>query len=640
MHIRKVKPLLFFVVLHLLLMRCSNERDNIKQKNPLADSVKVAMYNAGRLINSEQDYIGGRIWLSKADSLASIIDDKQTRSHVLNNYGYIFEQESSYDSALTYYTRALSISESINDIKMIINRLNSIGRIHKTVGGYKTAVESYERALTIAINTNDPINIAEISNSLGNIFSRLTEPEKAINYYRNAASIWEKDSSKASSYSIALHNIGIKLHDLDSLEQALPILYQSLRIKDSLGRTRSKAYTFSALGGTYLKMDSLEKSREMYNYSFEIRKGLQDKPGIAQITYRLGKLDIVEGKLKEGMKNLTKAEELAIELRDPELLRNILEEKKKLFKTTNSLRALMETDEIFDILTDSLQRKQRLRVQEAQSKAELQREQQKTALAEKNAEIASVEAISERQKGQLRLYLVLVALLGVIIAGWQLWQIRKRNASLIALNARIKLITDNAFHSQKNALGLISALLRSKARQSAHDKELEVLRDVEGKIEALGGVAKYLFQTRLSDNTEVAASIQLASYLESLIQDTFSSVASDMAKLKTEFEDISVTSTEALNIGLIANEAITNFSKYAEAFGADQLQIETKKQEKELLLQIKDNGPGFPEGFNISNSTGFGMQMMANLVEDMEGALSMLRQEGWTFIQIKIPLKT
>ncbi len=631
------KRAFLFLLLMSIFVGCF-DRENQVQNLKLNNNTKAALDRAVELERSDRNN-EARIWLNKADSLADLTNDKSTKSHVLNNYGWIFEKESSYDSALTYYSKALSVSESIDDHKMVINRLNSIGRIYKTRGDFKTAVEFYERALTVALNTNDAINIAAISNSLGNVFSRLEEPERAIQYYRRAASIWKQDSTKISSYSIALHNIGIKLQDLDSLEQALPILHKALKIKDSLGRERSKAYTFSALGGNYLKLDSLDKAREMYTKSFTIRERLKDKPGIAQIYYRLGKLDIIEDKLKEGLENLTKAEELAIELRDPELLRNILEEKKKLFKASNSLRALLEADEIFDILTDSLQRKQRLRVQEAQSKAELEREQQKTAIAEQNARIANIEAKSERQKGQLRLYLVLVALLGIVIASWQLWQIRKRNASLITLNERIKLITDNAFHSQKNALGLISALLRSKARQTAHDKELEVLRDVEGKIEALGGVAKYLFQTRLTDNIEVAASIQLATYLETLIQDTFSSVASDMAKLEIKLEEISVTSTEALNIGLIANEAITNFSKYAETFGADELQIKTKRQESELLLQIRDNGPGFPEGFNISNSTGFGMQMMANLVDDMEGALSMFRQEGWTLIQITIPLK-
>ena len=236
--------------------------------------------------------------------------------------------------------------------------------------------------------------------------------------------------------------------------------------------------------------------------------------------------------------------------------------------------------------------------------------------------------------------MAIVAILGVFVIGWQLWQIRKRNASLIALNARIKLITDNAFHSQKNALGLISAMLRSQARQTKHEKELEVLRDVEGKIEALGGVSRYLFQRRIEDNTAVAARIQLHTYLSDLVSDTFASVAHNGAQLHTDLKEIEVTSTEALNVGLIANEAVTNFSKYAETKGADQLWIKGKKEEGKLQLSFSDNGPGFPKDFKLSESHGFGMQMMANLVDDMDGDLAIERQDEFTHIKITIPLKT
>lgn len=611
----------------------------VRQQGPIDDSARnhidSLLGNVNRLLIGS-DYDSARIVLRSIDSLSELYRYAPAKYDVYANQAWIFEQEYSYDSAISYYELSTSQPEFLRDSNTLADRIARVGRIYRLLGRFDKSVEAYERAYWIAEEIKDEKMVASLSNRLGILFSDLEEHENAIHYFR--ISLLIRESKKDFNYARTLHNFATTLVDLDSIEDALPYLYEALEIKDSLRNENSMAYTYSGLGTAYRKLGNLVLSKEMFLKAYDIRRRLNDKQGLGQVLFRLGNLELLNSNFVKAEENLDKAESYALELGHPELLREILESKKDLYKATDRLREWVATDQVFDVLTDSLQREQRLRVQEAQSKAELQREQQRTALAEQGAQIARLEVESERQKGELRLVLIFVALLALLIIGWQLWQLRKRNSVLIALNNRIKLITDNAFHSQKNALGLISAILRSKARQSEHDKELEVLKDVEGKIEALGGVAKYLFQTRIADNTAVAARIQLASYLESLINDTFASVAGDKAHLKLDLEDIAVNSTEALNIGLIANEAITNFSKYAATSGADKLQIETRKEDGELLVQIRDNGPGFPEGFKISKGSGFGMQMIANLVEDMEGVLSTLRKEGWTLIRISIPL--
>ena len=124
-----------------------------------------------------------------------------------------------------------------------------------------------------------------------------------------------------------------------------------------------------------------------------------------------------------------------------------------------------------------------------------------------------------------------------------------------------------------------------------------------------------------------------------MVEDTFESIASE-ADLDMEVDDIEPTSTEALNVGLITNEAVTNFSKYAESQGAETLMIRVLKEAEKLFLTFIDDGPGFPESFDFSNSTGFGMQMMANLVADMEGTIQLKREDDLTQIDIQIPLKS
>jgi two-component sensor histidine kinase len=578
-----------------------------------------------------------RFFLRKTDSLARYYNDDDALASVYGNLGLINIREGDFEIGAYYTNLAIALDEEMADTSSLVLHVSQKARIFRDKAQYSEAVGVYERALDLAILSKDSLRIGTVSNGLGNVLIELEDYSRALDYYAMAVLGWGS-ANRMANVAIAIHNQGDALRGLGRLDEALATYKKALKLKRELNRTSSSAYTLTGLGRTYILLDSIQKAEEVLQEALEIRSKSSNKTSYAESLLIMSRVSLAKKQYQKAEAQLKEVEQIARDYNKADLLRDAFEDQRALYKAWGKLAQLAAVDEVYDIMTDSLYREEKLKVQEAQSAASLQREQQKTQIAEQNARLTSLELASASQKAQFRLILVVIALMGVLVIAWQLMQIRKRNATLIALNARIKLITDNAFHSQKNALGLISALLRSKARQSQHEKELEVLRDVESKIEALGGVAKSLFQRRIEDNTAVAARVQLKPYLEELVEDTFSSVSRD-ADLDLSVDDIEVTSTEALNIGLIANEAITNFSKYAESAGADTLLIRVSREGEQLQLSFTDNGPGFPPGFDFGSSSGFGMQMMANLVEDMEGTIEISREEGLTVITVQIPLK-
>ena len=48
-------------------------------------------------------------------------------------------------------------------------------------------------------------------------------------------------------------------------------------------------------------------------------------------------------------------------------------------------------------------------------------------------------------------------------------------------------------------------------------------------------------------------------------------------------------------------------------------------------LSISDNGVGFPEGFDLSKSTGLGLKLIRVLSEQIEGKLNIISDNGTTF---------
>lgn len=630
----KSRTLILLLVISML--SCSYEKIEQRKVAPGASELRVVLKKAIDFIKVSR-YDSAKILLIQTDSMAKVYGNMFAISSVLANYGWIHEKEGVLDSALIYYKNALDIDEGLDERSGQVFRLYDIAGVLKNQSQFSESAKYYEEAFDLAVKRKDSINIGSVSLGLGNLMIELFNYESAFKYYR----VYEQISinlNDSADYSIAIHNQGDALRGMGELEKALSTYKRALKLKLHLNRISSSAYTLTGLGRTYLLMDSIQRAEEVLTDAVKIRRGLSNKTRYAESLLILSRVSVAKKQYSKAESQLKEVEQIARDYNKADLLRDAFEDQRALYKVWGKFPELAAVDEIYDIMTDSLYREEKLKVQEAQSQASLQREQQKTQFAEQGQRLANVELDAESQKSQFRLILIIIAMMGLLVIAWQLLQIRKRNVALVTLNSRIKLITDNAFHSQKNALGLISALLRSKARQSSNEKELEVLKDVESKIEALGGVAKSLFQRRIEDNTAVADRIQLKTYLEELVDDTFSSVAS-RADLDLSVEDIETTSTEALNIGLITNEAVTNFSKYAEPAGAEALMIRVTQEESRLHLSFTDDGPGFPEDFDFSSSTGFGMQMMANLVDDMDGDLSISREDELTQIDIYIPLK-
>lgn len=635
-----VLPIFFlvsFFYLNFYLSGCQNSTGETEVEQDVAQMFRD-MFDEAIQDMRDDNYASATARLERIRRLALEKNYPDAIGDVQGNLGLIEIDKNNLELAQTLTDSAILTETALRDTMSLLIHISQKARILRIKAQFSEAAEIYESVLDIAASASDSLRMGTISNGLGSVLLELEDYPNSLRYYVLAEKSW-RGGGRLSSVAIAIHNQGDALRGMGRLDEALTTYKRALKLKRELNRTNSSAYTLTGLGRTYLLMDSIDRAEEVLEEALEIRGKLTNKNSYAESLLIMSRVSAARRQYHKAEAQLKEVEQIARNNNKADLLRDAFEDQRTLYKKWGRLAELAEVDELYDIMTDSLYREEKLKVQEAQAAASLQREQQRTQLAQQTANLAQLKADSEGQKAQFRLVLVVVALLGLLVIAWQLQQIRKRNASLVALNARIKLITDNAFHSQKNALGLISALLRSKARQAEHDKELEVLKDVEGKIEALGGVAKYLFQRRIEDNTAVAARVSLKAYLEELVADTFASVASK-ADLDLEVADIETTSNQALNLGLIINEGVTNFSKYAEPGGAETLMIRVLKEEETLLISMVDDGPGFPEDFDFSGSNGFGMQMMANLVSDMEGSIDLKREDNLTTIEIRIPLKS
>jgi two-component sensor histidine kinase len=99
---------------------------------------------------------------------------------------------------------------------------------------------------------------------------------------------------------------------------------------------------------------------------------------------------------------------------------------------------------------------------------------------------------------------------------------------------------------------------------------------------------------------------------------------------KLEVEDIDLDVSQAVPLGLILNEAITNAVKYAfpkDRKGSITIVLQ-KVSEEDILLKIADNGKGLPADFDFSGNNSLGIQLIRLFSEQLDGDIRFRNEDG------------
>ena len=108
-------------------------------------------------------------------------------------------------------------------------------------------------------------------------------------------------------------------------------------------------------------------------------------------------------------------------------------------------------------------------------------------------------------------------------------------------------------------------------------------------------------------------------------------------RVEEKIDDILLDAKTISTLGIIINEFITNSMKYAFP-GRDcgLIGIEAFKSGSQVHIRYWDDGVGLPEAIGFENSTGFGMQLVNLLIQQLDGSIHMERSAGTRFeIQIQ-----
>jgi len=189
-----------------------------------------------------------------------------------------------------------------------------------------------------------------------------------------------------------------------------------------------------------------------------------------------------------------------------------------------------------------------------------------------------------------------------------------------------ELMLKEIHHRVKNNMQVISSLINLKAGRIEDQDYKNMFDEIRDRIRSMALVHDQLYRSR------DLAYINLKDYITQLTGSLMRSysIASGKIELKIDADDLYIGIDKAVPCGLITNELISNALKYA--FPDDMkghINIKLDKDDNgKLLLNIKDNGIGLTQDFNLQNADSLGLELVIMLVEQIDGSLDITGDEG------------
>jgi PAS domain S-box-containing protein len=247
--------------------------------------------------------------------------------------------------------------------------------------------------------------------------------------------------------------------------------------------------------------------------------------------------------------------------------------------------------------------------------------------------LTSIVDITERKRAERDKEALLAQLRELNAALEQ--RVDERTAKLSASLQEREVLLQEVHHRVKNNLQVISSLINMQVRKLEDRASKEALEECQTRVQAIALIHEKLYQSR--DFAQVPFSDYARSLATSVLRATGRSLGD--VQLELAIEDVALPVDKAIPCGLVLNELITNALKHA--FPGDRrgtIWIELARLEDgRVRLAVKDDGVGMPAELDSSKSASLGLQLIAILAEQLEGALVVSKDDRTTF-EVSFPL--
>jgi len=535
------------------------------------------------------------------------------------------------DEGFKMTNKALKLYQSINYKKMQ-GVYDLIAQYYIIKNNYQPALKFGLAALKTAEQQNDVSGtMVEIQNHIGIIYDRLKDSENAIRYFNIAIQTARTIGDNDAIINLKLNEANLYLVDKQAVK-AKGVL-ETLSQKDiKASNLFNQVYYYRFLLSCYTESKELDKARVISVIFKSLILKDENNPRVqvdnnnVLAGYYLASKEFNQAKIiliknEQALRKLSSPFYLEISNRLWMQMDTALHDYKAAIY--HAILQKKYADSVFNINKSKAIQELRIQFEVKEKESQVSFFKQKAFLESQNL----------RQANIVKDYTFAGIVLALIIAGLLYRQnflkqkssktISDKNALLQHLLAEKEWLLKEVHHRVKNNLHTVICLLESQAAYLENDA-LKAIENSQHRIYAMSLIHQKLYQ---SDDVKT---IDMDVYLKEFIQyldDSFGN-PSDI-KMQFEIEPIKLGVAQAIPVGLIINEAVTNSYKYAFPNNRSGIIKITLHQSENLIeLIICDDGIGLVIADDFEDAGSLGMELIKGLSRDLRGDFKLDAKNG------------
>ena len=182
-------------------------------------------------------------------------------------------------------------------------------------------------------------------------------------------------------------------------------------------------------------------------------------------------------------------------------------------------------------------------------------------------------------------------------------------------------------HRTKNNFAITVSLLNMQARHQVSKPVRDALHVAADRIQNFASAHELLYHRRT-----ISDQVAMRDYLQPLTKSLSNGLLSDQIDLKFEADDATLPRDQAVAIGVVLHEVVTNAAKHAFDPDANGLiEVEFRANPKAWRLSVTDNGRGLPV---TPKSSGLGSTIIASFARTAGAEIRSDRLERGTRVTL------
>lgn len=634
----------YFVILILLLPALLI----VAQRNITYDS--LANLAKSQIANNTFDISDRKTWFTKKDKnsdnsnyIKTLMHYKETtelcKEHQFNILFYVGNlhfTNNEYSEAEIIYKQAYELGIKKNDL------LTNLGAVQNYLGKNQEAIKHYLECIDIAKKEKDTKSEIKCYYNLGNVYADLGMEEKSLSCFRVSAEN-AKSLKDTVQYVYSLKNIGIHYLNLPNLDSAM---YYFTSGKDILKESKHEALKMECIhhiGICYSELGDQQKALELYKIVEKFYLNNNNERELANVYYDYSFAFKELGEFDKAIKYAKKNYDVYTKLKNIYGQQNATQQLAATYKLKGDYKNALFYLEKHFLLYDSLRKNQNIEeITELRLNHEFESEKAVTA--------ATFQAKIEK-KNLIQRFLIfgLIAISLLMYFWYRAYRfIKKSKETISSQHAQLQILNDaneNLIYSlshdiKEPLLGVMLLLQKLKIDDPYLSQASSAL---EKQVAAVNIIMNNLLQNKINNSSDANSICDLKA-----INETIDSVVKSLDynikeknitinnKLKDQIQDITLKISRQ-KLYLVLLNVVSNAVKHSDHFGSIDIFSENnfillrdygKGIDKEILEKIEENKIVTQTNKTTPGSTGLGLYLIKNLLQDTDIKMTIQNAQG------------